>query len=504
MKLPRLPVIIIVDLLLLYGVTLMYAQGEAVFAMLTLVVVAFGSWLVMSKVRSNYHLVFPCLVMVAAFIVLPLLYTINIAFTNYSADHRLSYERARAALLSESWRPAGEHYRLKLFREGTKLRLMLVGSAGSEEHFLTEPLDSANSNSRQTVAAFISTHRPAGAELSPDELDKKSTMLANLIIGLPDGTEATMIAPGVFGTSIRSYRIAEDHSYPDQSPNLIDNRTGETLYADITTGYFTRANNAEPVGPGFIIYNGWDNFVQIFTDPAIQHPLLKNFAWSVIFAAISVGLSLTIGLLLAVLLHWESLREKKIYRILLILPYAIPLFIAALMFRGLFNPDSGEINLLLTRLFGSELPWFSNGLLTQTMVIMVNTWLSYPYMMILCTGFLTSIPDDLYEASTIDGASPVQNLLHITIPMIIKPLVPVLIACFAYNFNNLVLIAMLTDGAPHIPDSPVGATDVVAGYAYQTAFVSHDYGLAAAVATLVFVLAGAIAWLNLQATKPIQ
>ena len=502
MRLPRLPIVIIVDLLLLYGVTLMYAQGEVAIAILILMVVAFGSWLVVSKGRSNFHLVFPCLVMVAAFIVLPLLYTINIAFTNYSADHRLSCERAQAALLSESWRPAGEYYRLKLFREGSGLRLMLFGSAVSEEHFLTGPV--VNSNTRQKVSAFVSTHRPGGAELSPDEVNNKSTILANLVILLPDGTEVAMITPGVFGRSVSSYRVAVDRPYPDQSLDLIDNRTGETLWANMTTGYFTRENNAEPVGPGFIIDTGWDNFVRVFTDPAIHNPLLKNFAWSVMFAAISVGLSLTIGLLLATLLHWEPLREKKIYRVLLILPYAIPLFIAALMFRGLFNQDSGEINLLLTWLFGSGLPWFSNASLAKTMVIMVNTWLGYPYMMILCTGLLASIPGDLYEASAIDGASPVQNLVHITIPMMIKPLVPVLSACFAYNFNNLVLIAMLTDGAPHIPDSPVGATDVVAGYAYQTAFVSHDYGLAAAVATLVFVLAGGVAWLNLLATKRLQ
>ena len=502
MRFPRLPIVIIVDLFLLYGVTLMYARGEAAFAMLTLMVAASGSWLMISKGRSNVHLVFPCLVMVAAFIVLPLLYTINIAFTNYSADHTLSCERARATLLGESWHPAGEYYRLKVFREGSGLRLMLLGSAVSEEHFLTGPV--VNNDTRQKVPAFVSSHRPAGAELSPDEVSGKSTILANLVILLPDGTEVTMIAPGVFGTSIRSYRIAEDQSYPDQSLDLIDNRTGETLRADMTTGYFTRANNAEPVGPGFIIYSGWDNFVRVFTDPAIHNPLLKNFAWSVMFAAISVGLSLTIGLLLATLLHWEPLQEKKIYRVLLILPYAVPLFITALMFRGLFNQDSGEINLLLTRLFGSGLPWFSNASLAKTMVIMVNTWLSYPYMMILCSGLLTSVPDDLYEASAIDGASPVQNLVHITIPMIIKPLVPLLIACFAYDFNNLVLIAMLTDGAPHIPDSPVGATDVIAGYAYQTAFVSHDYGLAAAVATLIYVLTGVIAWLRQLATKRLQ
>jgi len=501
MTFPRLPTIILTDLLLLYGVTLMYSQDEVAFALLLLVLATFGSWLLISKKHDNLRLAFPCLTLIATFTILPLIYTTNIAFTNYSADHRLSYERARAELLTQSWHPDGEHYKFKLFREGPGLRLMLIDNTSSEEHLLTGPIIVRDdTNAQQTVPASISIHRPVGAELPPDDINKNSTVLANLVILLPDGTELSMINPNSFATKARLYQADEDRPYPDPSLALTDKRTGEILDADMAAGYFTRKHSTEPVAPGFITYIGWDNFRRIFTEPTIHNPLLKNCVWSVTFAAISVALTLTIGLLLAVLLQWPPLRGNNIYRCLLILPYAIPVFVAALMFRGLFGQNSGEIN----PLFGSESLWFTNALLAKIMVIMVNTWLGYPYIMILCTGLLTDIADDLYEASALDGASPLQNLMYITIPIIIKPLAPALIASFAFNFNNLLLIAMLTDGAPHIPDSPVGATDVVAGFAYQTAFVSQDYGLAAAVAALTFLLMSAVAQAYLLATKRLQ
>ena len=116
--------------------------------------------------------------------------------------------------------------------------------------------------------------------------------------------------------------------------------------------------------------------------------------------------------------------------------------------------------MMLNALFGISPSWFSDEYLAKTMILIVNTWLGYPYMMILCMGLLKSIPDDLYEASAIDGANPLHNLRHITIPMIIKPLAPLLIASFAFNFNNFVLINLLTGGMPSIIDAstPAGTT----------------------------------------------
>ena len=201
--------------------------------------------------------------------------------------------------------------------------------------------------------------------------------------------------------------------------------------------------------------------------------------------------TLIIGLLLACLVQWEPLKESGIYRVLLILPYAVPAFISILIFRGLFNQNFGEINMVLHNLFGIKPEWFTNEYLAKAMILIVNCWLGYPYMMILTMGLLKAIPEDLYEASAIDGANPLHNLRHITVPMIIKPLVPLLIASFAFNFNNFVLINLLTGGGPNLIDAstPAGATDILVSYTFRIAFGSYgqDFGLASAIAGLIFI-----------------
>ena len=197
---------------------------------------------------------------------------------------------------------------------------------------------------------------------------------------------------------------------------------------------------------------------------------------------------------------------KAIYRVLLILPYAVPSFISILIFKGLFNQSFGEINMMLSHLFGIKPAWFSDPLTAKSMILIVNTWLGYPYMMILCMGLLKAIPDDLYEASAMDGANPWQNFFRITLPLLIKPLTPLMIASFAFNFNNFVLIQLLTNGGPDMigTTTPAGYTDLLVSYTYRIAFEGgggQDFGLAAAIATLIFLLVGALAILNLKASK---
>ncbi len=213
-----------------------------------------------------------------------------------------------------------------------------------------------------------------------------------------------------------------------------------------------------------------------------------------------------IGLVLASVVQWEALKGRAVYRVLLILPYAVPAFISILIFRGLFNQSFGEINMVLNGLFGLSPAWFSDPLLAKTMVLIVNTWLGFPYMMILCMGLLKAIPDDLYEASAIDGANFIHNFNKITLPMMIKPLTPLLIACFAFNFNNFVMIQLLTQGGPNRigTSEPAGYTDLLVSYTYRIAFEGtggQDFGLASAIATLIFLLVGALALLNLRFTK---
>ncbi|RMF15800.1 MAG: maltose ABC transporter permease MalF, partial [Gammaproteobacteria bacterium] len=268
---------------------------------------------------------------------------------------------------------------------------------------------------------------------------------------------------------------------------------------------FYQKPDGEYMTPGWTVTIGWENYHRVLSDPSIREPFMQIFAWTVTFAFLSVVLTLALGLVLANILQWDQMRGKAFYRMMLILPYAVPAFISILVFKGLFNQNFGEINLILEKLFGVRPDWFSDPTMARTMILIVNTWLGYPYMMLLCMGLLQSIPRDLYEASAMDGATPLDNLLRITLPMIIKPLMPLLIASFAFNFNNFVLIALLTGGAPDIigASTPAGTTDLLVSYTYRIAFQDsgQNFGLAAAIATVIFLIVGSLSWLNLKLTK---
>jgi maltose/maltodextrin transport system permease protein len=225
----------------------------------------------------------------------------------------------------------------------------------------------------------------------------------------------------------------------------------------------------------------------------------------VVFATASVALTFTVGLALGVVLQWEHLRGKAIYRILLILPYAVPSFISILVFRGLFNQNFGEINLILEALFGVRPEWFTDANLARTMILIVNTWLGYPYMMLLAMGFLQGVPQDHKKAAALEGASASRVFFKITLPQILPPFMPLLIASFAFNFNNMVLVLLLTRGLPDIVGTtvPAGQTDILASFTYRIAFgfSSTEFGLAGAITLLIFVLVSVISYVNFVAMR---
>jgi maltose/maltodextrin transport system permease protein len=212
-----------------------------------------------------------------------------------------------------------------------------------------------------------------------------------------------------------------------------------------------------------------------------------------------------VGMLLALVLQWRELKGKKAYRILLILPYAVPAFISILVFRGLFNQNFGEINFILSALFSIAPDWNTDPIMAKAMVLMVNIWLGYPYMMLLGMGFLQSIPEEHYKAAAIEGAGPIRQFFSITLPQILPPFVPMLISSFAFNFNNLVLILLLTKGGPDMMGTrvPAGDTDILASFTYRIAFTdsSQNFGLAGAISMLMFILVAVIAYINLVAMR---
>jgi maltose/maltodextrin transport system permease protein len=175
----------------------------------------------------------------------------------------------------------------------------------------------------------------------------------------------------------------------------------------------------------------------------------------------------------------------------------------------LLNPLYGPINLALERLIGVSPEWFSDGTLAKVAIMLVNTWLGYPYMMLLCLGALQSISSELYEAAQIDGASAIQQFRNITFPLLLIALAPLLIGSFAFNFNNFTLIELVTEGGPPTPGSttPAGQTDILISYTYRLAFSSGrgtDYAFASAIAVFIFLIVAVITMLNFRLSRGLE
>jgi maltose/maltodextrin transport system permease protein len=289
---------------------------------------------------------------------------------------------------------------------------------------------------------------------------------------------------------------------PDGSITRVETQT--TYRPNTVTGYFESAQG-ERIQPGFKVGIGWANYARLLFDADMRGPFISIFIWTVLFAGLTVFFATAVGMTLAVVLNWEALRYRTLYRTLLFLPYAVPGFISILVFKGLFNQNFGEINAILNAVFGIRPAWFSDPMLAKSMLLIVNTWLGYPYIMILCTGLIKAIPADLYEASAIAGAKPLTNFFKITVPLIARPLTPLLISAFAFNFNNFVLISLLTDGRPDYLNTklPAGTTDILVSYTYRIAFTDAgaNFGLAAAISTLIFAMVALLSLANLKLAK---
>jgi arabinogalactan oligomer/maltooligosaccharide transport system permease protein len=191
-----------------------------------------------------------------------------------------------------------------------------------------------------------------------------------------------------------------------------------------------------------------------------------------------------------------------------ILPYAIPGFLAALLWSGLLNRSYGFVNEVL--LGGASIPWLTDPVLAKLAVLGVNLWLGFPYMFLICTGALQSLPGDVLEAAKIDGAGRWRTWRSITLPLLLVATAPLLISSFAFNFNNFTLIYMLTGGGPRFDDAsvPLGHTDILISMVYSVSGLdgtaAKDYGLASALSIVIFVVVATISALAFRRTRSLE
>lgn len=486
--LPRLAAVAVVTLGLLFGAFYLYLLAQPLFGAI-LLALAVGIAIVFGANRFyGARFIFPGVAAVLIFIAFPVLYTIYLGFTNYSSFNLLTYERTIAVLTARGTVDPATEQPFAVARDGDGYRIWLPEAA-----LLSDPVALTAGEEEATLAPGAA---PADL-LAPRDAVALRSGLQSLILTRPDGVELRNAGLRTFATVTPDYvRTGDD--------TLLRSADSVTLTADHARGFFTTPEGAT-VPPGWRVNIGWGNFERVFTSKGIRGPMVSIFVWTLVFATASVVLTFAVGLTLAVILQWDHLRFKSLYRILLILPYAVPAFISILVFRGLFNQNFGEINLILEALFGIRPTWFTDGTMARVMLLIVNTWLGYPYMMLLAMGFLQSVPEDHKKAAALEGASSVRVFFTITLPQIIPPFLPLLIAAFAFNFNNLVLVLLLTQGLPDIPGTliPAGQTDILASFTYRMAFndSSQQFGLAGAITLMIFVVVAAISYVNFIAMR---
>jgi maltose/maltodextrin transport system permease protein len=480
-------VLLMAGLWLLLGV---YQSGHTLSAVAGLVVMAASAWVFLSPKAYAYRYLYPGVAAVLVFIVFPAVYTAGIGFTNYSSTNLLSFDRVTAYMLSETTTADGAGMAFSLHQSGGLYRLKLSDEAG--QSWVSPPFK-LQDNKPQQLQLQVSGSESLPEKESIKTVIAKQSALKALRVTLPNQTQPWRLSSlSQFSPTQLLYQKNADGSLRNTQDNSL-------IKPNFKTGFYETAAG-DSLTPGFKVNVGFSNFTRIFASDDFQGPMFKIFGWTVLFAFLTVVFTFVVGMVLAVVLNWEALRFRGVYRTLLFLPYAVPGFISILVFRGLFNESFGEINMVLNGLFGLRPAWFSDPFNAKAMILIVNTWLGYPYIMLLCSGLIKSIPSDLYEASAINGAGPLTNLFKITLPLILKPMMPLLIVSFAFNFNNL-----LTDGRPDFIDSkvPAGTTDILVSYTYRLAFQDsgQNFGLAAAISTVIFALVAVLSLINLKLTR---
>jgi maltose/maltodextrin transport system permease protein len=497
------PIILMLAVLpVLYLDFLAYESGNGWLGFAILAITGLVIYIYLSPRAYAYRYLFPGLLAFGLFVVFPLVFTVYLSFTKYSSSHLLSYRNVAELLEDDSYIvPDTPSYDFTLYRQDQQRYVLLLRDrSNQEQRFLSEPFElqpGKSARNREPIKASTigPTQTVEGEPLKIGQLTREQLFISlrGLPFRLPSGQNVEKEGLAQFCVRNRIWQRNPDGSFTNRKDK-------SRIHPDLERGFFID-EKGKPIGIGFRAVAGLEHYVHIVTDPQIQIPFFRIFIWTVIFSAVSALGAFAIGMVLAVVLEWKEMRFRQAYRTLLILPYAVPAVLSILIFKGLFNQEFGAVNQLLHIIFGLAPQWETNPWGARAMVLLVNLWLGYPYMMLICTGMLQSIPSSIYEASAIEGSNPITDFFQITLPLVFPPLLPVLIASFAFNFNNFSVIYLLTGGGPKmVGGGNAGVTDILVSYTYSLAFRSseNNYALASAIATLLFFLVGTLAWLNLR------
>ncbi|AWM22397.1 maltodextrin ABC transporter permease MdxF [Bacillus subtilis] len=244
---------------------------------------------------------------------------------------------------------------------------------------------------------------------------------------------------------------------------------------------------------------GFKNFLNIFFLGSYRETFVNVLGWTVIWTICATTLQIILGIVTALFVNQDFIKGKRIFRMIFLFPWAVPAFITIMSFSNMFNDSIGAVNAQVIPLFNHlpfvDLPaiaWKTDPFWTKTALIMIQTWLGFPYIYVMVTGVLQAIPGELYEAAKIDGATFIQRFRHITFPMILFATAPVMITQYTFNFNNFSIIYLFNEGGPGSTGAGAGSTDILISWIYKlTTGTSPQYSVAAAVTLLIsFIVIG--------------
>jgi ABC-type sugar transport system permease subunit len=433
------------------------------------------------------------------FVLYPILYTFYIATTNTSYGHVLTKQQVIRSLEREQYLPeGGQAFKWTIYQSAEgDYALWLQAGDGTTYVARSGTLEAAS-------AADMGELDEDGLPLTLDgympmarrEVVPLLNQLSSMDFGNPESPIRITSLSAAAATQKRYVYDAEQDSITDQETGVVYRPEAGSFVSE----------NGEALRVGFFTSVGVNNFTRFFSSAALRGPLATIITWNFVYAILSVLFSFALGLFIAVL--FDNLPGKRIIRTLLIIPYPIPALVSILIWRNLLNPDFGALVQLQESLFGTSTNWLTNPTAARAAIVIINMWLSYPYFYIVSSGALQAIPTEMLDAAAVDGANGWQRFSRITLPLLLQIVSPLLVASFAFNFNNFNLIYIFNEGNPPIAGSPIpaGNTDILISFVYKLAFNSaqSDYGLAAAISIVLFVFVGLITWFQFRFTRVLE
>lgn len=450
----------------------------------------FIDFIYFSKRTKASRWLVPGTILLVIFQIYPVLYTAVTAFSNYSTGHSISRKEAIQSLIDQNTNPVegGATFTFKALENSGRKALLLANN--KDKTF--------GLGDQKSFTPVASGEIPAGwREISTSELKQSDFQKWLTFLRVPYN-QGTILKVDSFNTASEYKYLLR---YDSSSDKLIDIESGQALREKNGSFYYLDGTEMDP---GWKIWVGFKNFSDVVSNERIRGPFFRVLMWTFSYAILSVLTTFAVGLLLATALNSPRIKGQRLLRSLLIIPYAIPGFLSILIWAGLLNDDFGILN----RALGTSIPWLFDANWAKVSTLLVNLWLGFPYMFLVTTGALQSIPAELSEAAEVDGATPRQAFMKIKLPLLLVTVAPLLIGSFAFNFNNFGGIYLLTGGGPAQNDSDVaGATDILISYTYKLAFSSGQgaqYGLATAVSIIIFFIVASVSAISFRRTRALE